>query len=153
MLEKAFQDVYTKFKLHFYQNVFQRFATREATLTTVESFCMEGIMAMGEPTIAEFSRMMQISTPNAAYKIGSLVKKGYVEKIQSTTDRREYHLRPTQKYIDYYNISAAYTTEVVARVNRRFPPEDCAKLEEMLTIVSRELRPEVILPERRTAES
>ena len=108
MLEKAFQDVYTKFKLHFYQNVFQRFATREATLTTVESFCMEGIMAMGEPTIAEFSRMMQISTPNAAYKIGSLVKKGYVEKIQSTTDRREYHLRPTQKYIDYYNISYSY---------------------------------------------
>ena len=58
MLEEVFQDVYTKFKLHFYQNVFQRFATREATLTTVESFCMEGIMAMGEPTIAEFSRMM-----------------------------------------------------------------------------------------------
>ena len=94
MLEEVFQDVYTKFKLHFYQNVFQRFATREATLTTVESFCMEGIMAMGEPTIAEFSRMMGISTPNAAYKIGSLVKKGYVEKIQSTTDRREYFLRP-----------------------------------------------------------
>ena len=94
MLEKAFQDVYTKFKLHFYQNVFQRFATREATLTTVESFCMEGIMAMGEPTIAEFSRMMQISTPNAAYKIGSLVKKGYVEKIQSTTDRREISAMP-----------------------------------------------------------
>ena len=83
MLEEVFQDVYTKFKLHFYQNVFQRFATREATLTTVESFCMEGIMAMGEPTIAEFSRMMGISTPNAAYKIGSLVKKGYVEKRKS----------------------------------------------------------------------
>ena len=30
MLEKAFNDVYTKFKLHFYQNVFQRFATRDA---------------------------------------------------------------------------------------------------------------------------
>ena len=55
MLEEVFQDVYTKFKLHFYQNVFQRFATREATLTTVESFCMEGIMAMGEPTIASSS--------------------------------------------------------------------------------------------------
>ena len=123
MLEKAFQDVYTKFKLHFYQNVFQRFATREATLTTVESFCMEGIMAMGEPTIAEFSRMMQISTPNAAYKIGSLVKKGYVEKIQSTTDRREYHLRPTQKYIDYYNISYSYLHTVVERARQRFTPD------------------------------
>ena len=122
MLEQAFQDVYTKFKLHFYQNVFQRFATREATLTTVESFCMEGIMAMGEPTIAEFSRMMQISTPNAAYKIGSLVKKGYVEKIQSTTDRREYHLRPTRKYIEYYNISYSYLHTVVERARKRFFP-------------------------------
>ena len=121
MLEQAFQDVYTKFKLHFYQNIFQRFATREATLTTVESFCMEGIMAMG----------------------GSLVKKGYVEKIQSTTDRREYHLRPTQKYIDYYNISYSYLHTVVERARERFSPEDCAKLEEMLTIVSTELMPEL----------
>ena len=146
MLEQAFQDVYTKFKLHFYQNVFQRFATREATLTTVESFCMEGIMAMGEPTIAEFSRMMQISTPNAAYKIGSLVKKGYVEKIQSTVDRREYYLRPTQKYIDYYNISYSYLSTVVRRVRQRFPEEDVDKLEQMLTIISDELMPELDMP-------
>ena len=146
MLEEVFQDVYTKFKLHFYQNVFQRFATREATLTTVESFCMEGIMAMGEPTIAEFSRMMQISTPNAAYKIGSLVKKGYVEKIQSTTDRREYHLRPTQKYIDYYNISTDYIVEVMDRITRRFTDEERETLERMLDIVDRELMPEVALP-------
>ena len=148
MLEKAFQDVYTKFKLHFYQNVFQRFATREATLTTVESFCMEGIMAMGEPTIAEFSRMMQISTPNAAYKIGSLVKKGYIRKIQSPSDRREFHLEVTQKYIDYYNISSNYMSEVMDRIMARFSPEDCGKLEEILTVVSRELMPEVPLTER-----
>ena len=41
MLEQAFQDVYTKFKLHFYRAVFGRFKRREATLTTVETFCME----------------------------------------------------------------------------------------------------------------
>ena len=143
MLEKAFNDVYTKFKLHFYQNVFQRFATREATLTTVESFCMEGIMAMGEPTIAEFSRMMKISTPNAAYKIGSLMRKGYVEKIQSAKDRREYHLRPTQKYIDYYSISYSYLHTVIERARARFSPEDCAKMEEMLFVISHELMPEL----------
>ena len=54
MLEEVFQEVYTKFKLHFYQSVFQRFATREATLTTVESFCMEGIMAMVFPDDGHF---------------------------------------------------------------------------------------------------
>ena len=145
MLEQAFQDVYTKFKLHFYQIVFQRLPTRAATLPSVESFCIAGIMAMGEPTIAEFSRMIQISTPNAAYKIGSLVKKGYVEKIQSTVDRREYHLRPTQKYIDYYNISYSYLSTVIERVRKRFPEEDVDKLEQMLTVISDELMPELDL--------
>ena len=151
-LEQAFNEVYTKFKLHFYQEIFRRFQDREASLTTVETFCMESIMALGSPTVNEFATFMRISPPNAAYKVNSLVKKGYIRKVQSPDDRREYHLEVTQKYIDYYNISAAYTTEVVARVNRRFPPEDCSKLEEMLTIVSRELMPEVVLPERRTTE-
>ena len=151
-LEQAFNEVYTKFKLHFYQEIFRRFQDREASLTTVETFCMESIMALGSPTVNEFATFMRISPPNAAYKVNSLVKKGYIRKVQSPDDRREYHLEVTQKYTDYYNISAAYTTEVVARVNRRFPPEDCAKLEEMLTIVSRELMPEVVLPERRTTE-
>ena len=145
MLEEVFQDVYTKFKLHFYQNVFQRFATREATLTTVESFRMEGIMAMGEPTIAEFSRMMRISTPNAAYKIGSLVKKGYVEKIRSDQDRREYHLRPTQKYMNYYNISSHYMRQVMKRIQARFTPDEAHQLDHMLQVVGEELMPEVDL--------
>ena len=151
-LEQAFNEVYTKFKLHFYQEIFRRFQDREASLTTVETFCMESIMALGSPTVNEFATFMRISPPNAAYKVNSLVKKGYIRKVQSPDDRREYHLEVTQKYIDYYNISAAYTTEVVARVNRRFPPEDCAKLEEMLTIVSRELMPEVVLPEAQAQE-
>ena len=149
MLDEAFADVYTKFKLHFYKQVFGRFAQREATLTTVESFCMEVILAMGTPTVAEFSNMMQISTPNAAYKINNLVKKGYVERIQSTTDRREFHLRPTPKYIEYYNISYAYLHTVIQRVRERFPEQDVQKLEKMLSVISAELMPELKLPERK----
>ena len=41
MLDEAFARVYTKFKLHFYRKVFERIHDREASLTTVESFCME----------------------------------------------------------------------------------------------------------------
>ena len=148
MLDQAFEQVYNKFKLHFYQKIFSRFEDREATLTTVESFCMEVIMALREPSIAEFSHMMNLSTPNAAYKINSLVKKGYVERIQSSTDKREYHLRPTQKYIDYYNISYSYLHQVMERAKERFSPEDLQKLEEMLVIFSDELMPEIALPKR-----
>ena len=153
MLEQAFFNVYTKFKLHFYQEIFRRFQDREASLTTVETFCMETIMALGNPTVNEFASFMRISPPNAAYKVNSLVKKGYIRKVQSREDKREYHLEVTPKYIDYYNISASYMVEVMRRISQRFTPEECGKLEKMLNIVSRELMPEVILPERRTAES
>lgn len=148
MLDQAFEQVYTKFKLHFYKQVFNKFATREATLTTVESFCMEVIMALGSPTIAEFSNMMNLSTPNAAYKINNLVKKGYVKKVQSETDKREYHLYPTRKYIDYYSISYAYLQKVVDRAKQRFTVEELQNLERMLRIVSDELMPEIPLPAR-----
>ena len=83
MLEQAFFNVYTKFKLHFYQEIFRRFQTREASLTTVETFCMETIQALGRPTISEFAAFMRISLPNATYKVNSLVKKGYIQKRTS----------------------------------------------------------------------
>lgn len=152
MLKNAFFTVYTKFKLHFYKEIFQRFQNREASLTTVETFSMETIMALGNPTINEFASFMCISTPNAAYKVNSLVKKGYINKVQSETDRREYHLQVTQKYIDYYNISTSYMVEVMNRISERFSPEDCGKLEEMLNIISSELMPEVKIPEVRIPE-
>ena len=152
MLKYAFFNVYTKFKLHFYQEIFRRFQDREASLTTVETFCMETIQALGSPSVNEFASFMRISPPNAAYKVNSLIKKGYIRKVQSPEDRREYHLEVTQKYIDYYNISSSSMVEVMDRIARRFSPEDCAKLEEMLTVVSRELMPEVEIPEARMPE-
>ena len=66
MLKDAFFIVYTKFKLHFYQEIFSRFQDREASLTTVETFCMEAIQALGSPTVNEFATFMRISPPQAA---------------------------------------------------------------------------------------
>ena len=146
MLEQAFNQVYTKFKLHFYRSIFGRFQKREASLTTVETFCMEIIMALGKPTVNEFSSFVGISAPNAAYKINNLIQKGYVRKEQSETDKREYHLVVTQKYIDYYNISYGYLSTVMDRIKARFPAEDVAKIEEMLDIIPDALMPETPLP-------
>ena len=145
MLERKFEIVYTKFKLHFYQEIFERFQNREASLTTVETFAMETIQALGSPTINEFASFMRISPPNAAYKINSLIRKGYVQKIQSEQDKREYHLQVTQKYKEYYNVSSDYVRVVTERMRERFTPDECAKLEEMLSIISKELMPEIRL--------
>lgn len=149
MLDRAFADVYTKFKLHFYKKVFSRFQDREASLTTVETFCMEIIQALGRPTVNEFASFVQISPPNAAYKVNNLIQKGYLKKERSDTDRREYYLVPTKKYEDYYNISYSYLSTVMERIKQRFSAEDVERIEEMLEVISDELMPEI--PVRHTS--
>lgn len=143
MLEDKFIDVYQKFKVHFYKEVFARFQDREASLTTVETFAMETILFLKEPTVNEFAAFMRISSPNAAYKINSLIRKGYVEKIRSEEDKREFHLKPTQKYMNYYSISMDYVHTVTQRLSSRVSQEEQAYLERILSLLSEELMPEV----------
>lgn len=143
MLEESFNKVYSKFKLHFYKKVFEKLQNREASLTTVETFCMEIIYAMNNPTVNEFAQMTDISSPNAAYKVNNLIKKGYLKKVRSKEDKREYHLEVTQKYMDYYNISYQYVGTVMNRLNERFTKEELELLEKMLNTMSDELMPEI----------
>ena len=121
---KLFNDVYTNFKMYFYQMVFNKFAEREATLTAVETFCMEVIYAMKNPTINEFASFIKISSPNAAYKINSLEKKGYLKRVQSKTDKREHYLEVTQKYIDYYSIVQNHVNDILKKASKSMTEEE-----------------------------
>jgi len=143
MLHESFGKVYSKFKLHFYQKVFERWQDREASLTTVETFCMEIIYAMKKPTVNEFARIANISSPNAAYKVNNLIKKGYLRKVQSQKDKREFHLEVTEKYLEYYNISYQYMETVMNRIQERFTKEELDTLINMLRIMDEELMPEI----------
>lgn len=135
--------MYTKFKLHFYKSLFEKIQQRETSLTTVETYCIEIIHAMGNPTIGEFASFIQISSPNAAYKVNSLMKKGYLRKVQSENDKREYYLEVTEKYYDYYNMNAIYVKMVTERMKERFTREELEVLDKVLTVISEELMPEV----------
>lgn len=152
MLEDSVIEVYNKFRIYFCMRIFSRFEHREATLTTVESFSMECIRALGEPTVAEFAAMMGISAPNAAYRVNSLIQKKYIEKVQSSADKREYHLRPTKKFEEYYNITFDYLRKVMARCRSRFSEDELAQLEHMLSVISEELMPELDLSQFKKSE-
>lgn len=143
MLREKFDRVYAKFKLHFYQKVFEKIQDKENCLTTVETFCMEIIYAANGPTVNEFAKIANLSSPNAAYKVNNLVKKGYLNKIQSTEDRREYHLYVTQKYLDCYNISYQYLSTVLDRLEDRFTKEELDTFARILKVMDEELMPEI----------
>ncbi|MGN0426501.1 MAG: MarR family winged helix-turn-helix transcriptional regulator [Agathobacter sp.] len=146
MLVQKFSDVYMKFKMHFYQEVFNQINAREVSLSTVEVFCVEVIHALGRPSVNEFANFIHVSSPNAAYKVNSLIQKGYIKKVQSETDKREFHLQVTEKYYKYFNLSQNYVNEIIHRIENRFSKEELEVFDRILDVTSKELMPEVDVP-------
>ena len=142
MLRKNFTAVYSKFKLHFYRSVFDLVRERDGSLSAMEAFSLEVIEMLGEPTVGQFADFLNISQSNATYKVNSLIKKGYIERLNSTTDRREYHLVLSEKYHNYMSLMNNYQNSVLERIEQRFSPEDVEKFDQMLKIISEELMPE-----------
>ena len=119
MIENTFHEVYNRFKLHFYQEIFKEIPDREATLTATEAFAVEIIHTLNMPTIGEFANFIHISLPNATYRINALVKKGYIRKISSPSDKRETRLQLTERFYHYYNISCDYIQQIMASLGNR----------------------------------
>ena len=146
MLEKHFADVYNKFKLQFYRRVFELVRERDGSLSAMEAFSLEVIYMLGQPTVSQFADFLNISQSNATYKVNNLIKKGYLERQNSTVDRREYHLILSEKYYTYMNLYANYELTVMRRVAEHFPPEDVAVFDRILQVMSDELMPECKQP-------
>jgi len=142
MLEASFIEVYDKFKLQFYRKVFERVREREGSLSAMEAFSLEVIKMLDKPTVGQFADFLNISQSNATYKVNSLIKKGYLERQNSQTDRREYHLVLSEKFYNYAQLLSTYEKSVLARMRERFSAEDIEKFDEMLQVMSRELMPE-----------
>lgn len=142
MVEKNFIEVYDKFKLQFYRKVFELVRERDGSLSAMEAFSLEVIKMLDEPTVGQFADFLNISQSNATYKVNSLIKKGYLERENSQTDRREYHLVLSEKFHSYIGLLSSYENTVISRIKERFPEEDVQKFDEMLRVISDELMPE-----------
>ncbi|MDR0308686.1 MAG: MarR family transcriptional regulator [Coriobacteriales bacterium] len=147
-LEEILNSVYLKFKLQFYKRVFQRLQSREATLSTSETFCVEAIDALGTPTVSEFAKFLNISVANATYKVQNLEKKGYLRKERSEEDRRESYLFLTDRFFEYKNLHTSYTNTVIQRVSKTCSPEEISIFKHVLEIINDELTPEVELQKK-----
>ena len=142
MLDENFEKVYDKFKLQFYRKVLELVRERDGSLSAMEAFSLEVIKMLDCPTIGQFADFLNISQSNATYKVNSLIKKGYLERENSQSDRREYHLVLSEKYYNYIGLLTSYQKVVMERMKERFPPEVIDRTDRMLEIISEELMPE-----------
>ena len=142
-LEQHFNTMYDKFKLMLYDRALkERGRSMPGDLSLQEVIYMEIIIALGAPSVAEFSRYSKLSAPNTAYRLNKLEEKGYIKRTRNDRDKREFRIEATNRYRDEYGVIFDYIHLVCDRIEERFTPEDVDKFREMLGIISDELMPE-----------
>lgn len=129
-----FNKIYKKLKLMFYKSMFKRLKEKDEVLSSSEYLCLECIYLMDKPTISEFAEFLDISSPNATYKVKVLIQKGFVCKEKSQKDGREYLLVPTQKFFDYFENKNE--KEAIASLKKNLDKSEGKKFDKILSILT-----------------
>ncbi len=129
-MKEEFLQILNRFKLDFYRNM--NSDGEENGLTVSESFCLEVINGLKEPTVRDVALFMKISQPNAAYKISNLERKGFITKEQSKEDKRVYYLRITDQYDDFKKSRNKNISKVLDILEEKIDDSEKAKIEKFL---------------------
>ena len=151
MMEEHFITVFDKFKFQFFRKIFESVRERDGSLSAMEACSLEIIDLLAAPTIGEFADFLNISQSNATYKVNSLMRKGYLVRQNSETDRREYHLVLSEKYYKYMELLTSYEDTVCSRIQSRFSEDELAVFDRILKTISDELMPECAVVDEKKA--
>ncbi len=132
MLEKEFEKLYFKFRNNYCKNLFSGVNEDKESLSPTESYCVEAIFLLNRPTVHQFANYVNISQPNATYRISNLISKGYVRKVLSEDDRREYFLEVTDKFSKNYGMNASFNAQLMSGIREKFTEEEIMLLEKMI---------------------
>lgn len=72
-----------------------------AELSMRQVYYLETILRMESPTFSDVAQNLDITKPSVTAIVEKLIRKGYVEKVQSDKDRRTYHIVPTAKAVEF----------------------------------------------------
>jgi DNA-binding MarR family transcriptional regulator len=132
MLEREFDKLYLKFRNNYCKNLFSGVSGDKDSLSPTESYCVEAIYLLNRPTVHQFANYVNISQPNATYRISNLINKGYVRKVLSEDDRREYFLEITDKFAKNYGANASFNTQLMSNIREKFTQEEIVQLEKFM---------------------
>jgi len=132
MLVKEITDLYKKFRLITYQEMFGRIREKDGSLSATEAYAVDVIYLLENPTITQLAETLGISQPNATYKVNNLVNKGYVIKTASADDKRECHLTVSDRFFKYYGDSNRFVEAATERLRQRYTPAELEQFGHML---------------------
>jgi len=128
-----------KMRLRHYKNLFGKVKERPGSLSATEAYSADVIYLMEKPTIKQFAECLGISQPNATYKVGNLIEKGYIKKETGIDDRREFRLHMADKFFGYFDANDGFLHSVIDKLKRKFSDKELETFEEVLSELNSEL--------------
>lgn len=104
-------------------------------LSITEIHTVEAVGLYGSKTMSEIAAQLEITMGTLTTAIDKLIKKGYVERSRSVTDRRIVNVTLTNRGKLAYRIHEKFHMDMVREIMNDFNPEE----EEVLLIALRKL--------------
>lgn len=136
MLTDDVINLYKRFRLLNYREMFGRIHEKDGSLSATEAFAADVIYLLEKPTITQLAETLGISQPNATYKVNNLSAKGYVHKTTSEDDRRECRLHVSERFHSYYDTSDCFIRNAVKKLEADYSEEELATFSKMLQALS-----------------
>ena len=136
MINEKLAELYSRIRLMHYQTLFTRIREKNGSLSATEAFSVDAIYLLRNPTIKQFSDFLGISQPNATYKVSNLIEKGYIVKVPSEEDRREWRLCVSDKFLGYMGSTPQFIENAAKMLEDNFSEEECAVFDRMLSALT-----------------
>ena len=135
-MNQHLEKIVKQFRLAHYRSLFAAIREKAGSLSATEAFSAEVIYLLGSPTVREFSDFLNISQPNASYKVSSLVQKGYIQKANDGEDKREWRLGVTEKFMNYYGRQLPLLEEKLSRLRAKLTLSERRQMDRFLVMLA-----------------
>lgn len=112
-------------------NFFHHLDDKNKDTSPTDATTAEIIYLLKAPTVKEFADFMGISQSNATYKLSSVIRNGFVEKLPSN-DKRETKLAVTDKFHECYGAQSDFITEMMKNIREKFDDEEIEAMESFI---------------------
>lgn len=105
-----------------------------SNLTMNQFICLTALAEVENPTVSELAKTMNLAKPTVTNTVNTLVADGYVDKIQSSEDRRVFYLKVTRKGRKIIYAHDEIHRSLARELTKPLAPEEVSQL---LTLLSK----------------
>ena len=105
---------------------------RFSELSMRQMLYLNTIIRLGHPTFSDLAKELSVSKPSVTANVSSLIRKGYVQKVQDHEDLRSFHILCTPKAEEFNELHQSIHKDLAAHLAAQLNAEEIDQLSRLL---------------------